>query len=626
MTGEYDRAEVNLLTSFMTPGSTAVDIGASLGLYTVQLARYAARIKGRVVAIEPVPDNGDVIERNLAGNDLEGVTTLHRIAAGRSAGTLTMKIERGGMGNASVADGVSAEEMDRHSAPGGLDTEIAVPVATLDSLEIPSGVSVVKIDVEGFEMDVLAGAEEFVEHNRPVIFAEFNPQWMRSRGLTGAEPFSWAAEHRYRVMAVRPLRRSRVLQHRDLSTEPVDSPQERGDAELLLVPEEWDAARPRVLTVGAAGDPVCGVRDQAAVLDAGLAHRLESGRRLWFEMDPGWGPIRRGVELIRWFWDFDEAVRAGRPRWILWHYAPGTHGHRNLPVFAPLWARRLTRWDTPLVVMLHEFAYPFGVRGWRGNAQALTQRLALIAIMRRCAGAVVTTEDRRRWLTSRRWLPKTPVTTVPVCSNLPAALPAAGPAGSAGSAGSAQPPERVGVFGFRRELSGPDPLVPALARLRQGGRPVELVLVGAPGPNSPQAGEWLDAARRAGCEGMIRLTGVLPPDELARVLAEIPLFVFTETDGPNTAKSTLGALLALGRPVVALRGVRQDPLMVAAEAVELSENDPDDLAGVLQGLLDSEERRRELGARAAAFYDRHMSCDVAARLISEFAHDLAGES
>ena len=73
---------------------------------------------------------------------------------------------------------------------------------------------------------------------------------------------------------------------------------------------------------------------------------------------------------------------------------------------------------------------------------AVTQRVALLEMLRAVDAVVVTTEERRRWLRSRRWLPRRPVAFAPVFSNLPP------PRVSSAASAQAGTPAVLGMFGY----------------------------------------------------------------------------------------------------------------------------------------------------------------------------------
>lgn len=245
--GAYDAPSVDLLVSHLRPGTVALDIGASLGLYTVQLAARARALGGStsVVAVEPVPANAAIVRDNLARNGLLPFAAVIEVALGDTEGVLSMSVERGGAGNATVVTGLVDADVARHVAVGGLEPAGDIPVRTLDSLAFDAPVSVVKMDAEGFEMAILGGGEGFVARHRPVIYGEFSEEWMRSRGRDVDEPFAWARDHGYTVQAVALVSSGLVVKRTRLEVSPIESSHDRGATELLLTPQERMAVTSR---------------------------------------------------------------------------------------------------------------------------------------------------------------------------------------------------------------------------------------------------------------------------------------------------------------------------------------------------------------------------------------------
>ena len=159
--GSFEAAETDLLRGLARPGTTAVDAGANVGLFTVPLA-LAVGSEGRVLAFEPAPETVARLRENLRRNDLENVSVVEA-ALGAERGAATLVLERDSAYNSTAltptAPGVGAE----------------VRVERLDDVWNEAGrpeVSVMKVDVEGAELHVLAGAAELVRSNRPAVLVE----------------------------------------------------------------------------------------------------------------------------------------------------------------------------------------------------------------------------------------------------------------------------------------------------------------------------------------------------------------------------------------------------------------------------------------------------------------------
>ena len=120
-----------------------LDVGANIGSYSV----LAAKVGGvSVIALEPVPDTFDKLTRNLLINGIQDRVEANRAALGDAPGSLSFSADRDTMNQVVGADYNGAS--------------IQVQVVTLDELLRGRTAQVWKVDVEGFERQVLAGASQ----------------------------------------------------------------------------------------------------------------------------------------------------------------------------------------------------------------------------------------------------------------------------------------------------------------------------------------------------------------------------------------------------------------------------------------------------------------------------------
>jgi FkbM family methyltransferase len=166
--GEDQECELRLLSRFIGPGQVILDVGANIGTHTVFFSRCAGA-QGTVLAFEPQR----VIYQNLCANlALNGIRNVHAIwcGVGSENGRLFVPAidyaVRNNFGGISFKDSVKGE---------------GVPRISIDSLNLPA-CHFIKIDVEGMENEVLAGAEKTISAFAPALFVE-NHQKEYSREL-----------------------------------------------------------------------------------------------------------------------------------------------------------------------------------------------------------------------------------------------------------------------------------------------------------------------------------------------------------------------------------------------------------------------------------------------------------
>lgn len=151
------------------------DVGANFGPYSV----FSANIADTVVAFEPHPEAVEMLERNRALN--EAGFEIREYALGSE--TTTQTIETSGTTEHHVT-----EEGGEHS----------IKIETADS-QTPTP-TVVKIDVEGYEADVIDGAGELLDREKPRLwFIEIHPTQLESYGREPSDVIDRLHEHNYEI-------------------------------------------------------------------------------------------------------------------------------------------------------------------------------------------------------------------------------------------------------------------------------------------------------------------------------------------------------------------------------------------------------------------------------------------
>lgn len=156
--GAYERLKLNIIRRELPVGGTFVDVGANRGDFSL-VAANAVGPTGRVVAVEPATSNVESIRRTMKANRASQVEVVHAALSDRvGKATLTMAPKSGW--HTLVPSG--------RFEPAGTEQ---VRLETLDRL-VPGGVDMVKIDVEGAELDVLRGAVDTLRTYRPTVLMD----------------------------------------------------------------------------------------------------------------------------------------------------------------------------------------------------------------------------------------------------------------------------------------------------------------------------------------------------------------------------------------------------------------------------------------------------------------------
>jgi FkbM family methyltransferase len=179
--GTYEPEFLKALRQHVRPGDTCVDVGGNLGYYCLLMSNLVGP-KGRVITFEPVEENLAVLRENIAVNKIENVE-LANTALGAHPGVLSLI--------RSEVGSVSATPSVRGYAVEGAQSSIEVPVNTLDAYLEEKGwrPAVIKIDVEGAELEVLRGAVNTLRVARPTVLVEVHG-WEETSSAEVREFFS----------------------------------------------------------------------------------------------------------------------------------------------------------------------------------------------------------------------------------------------------------------------------------------------------------------------------------------------------------------------------------------------------------------------------------------------------
>lgn len=163
LTGTYEKGLLHVIDNLIGPGDIVVDAGANIGLISVFCGLRVSK-SGLVIAFEPHPETAQILRRNIAINQLNQVQVFER-ALGSKPGTAkiysNLQINRG-----------AASMVDFKEGAPSFKIQVDVLDDVLSSIQHEK-VNLLKIDVEGFEMEVLKGALNLLsKEDGPILVIE----------------------------------------------------------------------------------------------------------------------------------------------------------------------------------------------------------------------------------------------------------------------------------------------------------------------------------------------------------------------------------------------------------------------------------------------------------------------
>lgn len=181
----YEQRLLDHLARRMTPGGLVIDVGSNIGNHAVFFGAYLADF---VACVEPVPTLADCLEANLRENGITA-SRVFRCGAGDRPGCGHVPADVEGLANSGCIQ-IANDQAER---------TVSVPIRTIDDLVMELAahrpVTLMKIDVEGMQDQVLAGASATLRDDRPQLVIEAGSPAEKARMLDVLAPLG------YRIVA-----------------------------------------------------------------------------------------------------------------------------------------------------------------------------------------------------------------------------------------------------------------------------------------------------------------------------------------------------------------------------------------------------------------------------------------
>ena len=175
LTNSYEQYTCNIIKNIVQKGDTILDFGANIGFMSLYFSLCSGS-KGKIFAFEPVSITAKLMKKNinLNHNLKKAPILLSKVALGSSNEVMEINIPSTATGRA-LEIGQASLIKGAKGAGRIMNTE-KIQILPLDGIDyIQDNISIVKCDVEGFELEFLKGAINTLIRDKPIMILELNP-------------------------------------------------------------------------------------------------------------------------------------------------------------------------------------------------------------------------------------------------------------------------------------------------------------------------------------------------------------------------------------------------------------------------------------------------------------------
>ena len=187
--GTYEELESKIMEEKIEMGNIVVDVGANIGLHTLNMARIVGNT-GQVFAFEPDPSNFEILKKNVKINNYKNII-LEQKAVGDKHGRTTL---------------YQSEHPGKHRIFPQTEqakSQVQVELTNLDNYfdsDMTDKINFIKIDVEGLEFSVLKGMKNILKNSKKIkILFEFMPENTIEVGFTPIELLNYLTSNDFKL-------------------------------------------------------------------------------------------------------------------------------------------------------------------------------------------------------------------------------------------------------------------------------------------------------------------------------------------------------------------------------------------------------------------------------------------
>ena len=190
--GTYEELESKIMEEKIEMGNIVVDVGANIGLHTLNMARIVGNT-GQVFAFEPDPSNFEILKKNVKINNYKNII-LEQKAVGDKHGRTTL---------------YQSDHPGKHRIFPQTEqakSQVQVELTNLDNYfdsDMIDKINFIKIDVEGLEFSVLKGMKNILKNSKKIkILFEFMPENTMEVGFTPIELLNYLTSNDFKLYCI----------------------------------------------------------------------------------------------------------------------------------------------------------------------------------------------------------------------------------------------------------------------------------------------------------------------------------------------------------------------------------------------------------------------------------------
>ena len=174
--GTYEAGTIDFIKNRLQTGHTFIDVGAHYGLMSFVASRVVGK-EGRIVAVEPIRKTYKNLITNIKLNKFLNIKSLN-IALGEKNGTVKIYTHKVN----DMKSSISPRKTELNNYLTSQEVKLKTIDSIVDEMKI-NKVNMLKIDVEGYEMNVIKGATHTIHRDKPDLIIEYSPNSTKSKRL-----------------------------------------------------------------------------------------------------------------------------------------------------------------------------------------------------------------------------------------------------------------------------------------------------------------------------------------------------------------------------------------------------------------------------------------------------------